>query len=856
MNNINPIKIGTEELRGWKDNFFGQSCILMCNGPSLNQVDFESIDRDRFTVFGLNKIFLGFEKFNFEPDFLVAINKLVLEQSSAEYKSLTIPKFLSNRVAWDSQSIPPNTFLINTTQLPINADRFSTDISSYVHEGWTVTHAALQIIYYMGFNEVNIIGMDHMFQQHVKGKENKKSIISGPDLDHFAANYFGYGQEWDFPDLENSEVSYKRAREVFEKTGRSIYDCTEQGHCHIFEKAPISKLYKNQNNRNELLDNDQDEVDVSFIILNEGKNNCIDQTINSIDFSSMLKIEVLIFNSNSPINDTKTSFFNDGNGSYLKVVNVQREKSPQTPHRYFNVAAGKYICFLQSVDQLSKTFVNEAIEIFGNNSQIQHVTGRGFVSTESGYKTGLMVPKHLTNRPNPWFGRAIISRRSCFHGTNSKETVISQLSSVDKLFQTKNIGFLKNSYSTHVLDPLEYNPNLLEWIVENFSQLNSLTDNSPDKSHENRELIEIICRFFICIIFGDTDNARLILSDLSLKLGTRGEKLDDIDCYHAIFNVLFGLNFDCDIEDVKTIPKNAILALMETAKLLNLASCWPRFLIYLSNKFGRALDTNPKYPGYFGLNKSIPRELKAQFNTLDFVLQVNRHFAICSSELAIDVGAHHGSSTKVFRNAGLRVLAFEPDQKNLQKLTEKFAHDKGVLIDKRALGLCPDEECDFYESDVSHGISSKIPFHESHRKIGTVSSTNLSNVYKNYKIDHVGILKIDAEGADYSILRGLPWESDNPDVIICEFEDKKTEILGVNHSVVCEFLCQKGYNVLISEWHPIERYGVQHDWRGLKLFPCSLHDQNAWGDILAFKSKLDTNIIEAISWQNTCFLSN
>jgi FkbM family methyltransferase len=261
------------------------------------------------------------------------------------------------------------------------------------------------------------------------------------------------------------------------------------------------------------------------------------------------------------------------------------------------------------------------------------------------------------------------------------------------------------------------------------------------------------------------------------------------------------------------------------------------------------------YTGYCGLNKSIPRELRAQFDTLNFVLQINRQVAICSSDLAIDVGAHHGSSTRAFLDAGLRVLAFEPDHKNRQKLAEKFVQDRGVLIDKRALGLYPDEECDFYTSELSHGISSKLPFHESHKRTGIVQSTNLSKVYKDYEIDHVGILKIDAEGVDYSILQGLPWEIDTPDIIICEFEDKKTKILGITHSDICEFLYQKGYCVLISEWHPIQKYGIQHDWRGLKLFPSCLHDQNAWGDILAFKAKLDPQSIEKISWENVEFKS-
>ena len=83
----------------WRNLHLNQSCILVCNGPSLNQVDFKKIDRKRFKVFGLNKIYLGFEKFGLTPDYLVAVNKKVIEQAHEAYNSLSIPKFISNRVS-------------------------------------------------------------------------------------------------------------------------------------------------------------------------------------------------------------------------------------------------------------------------------------------------------------------------------------------------------------------------------------------------------------------------------------------------------------------------------------------------------------------------------------------------------------------------------------------------------------------------------------------------------------------------------------------------------------------------------------------------------------------------------------
>ncbi len=227
----------------FKNRHQGERALLVCNGPSLNKVDFSRIDVSQFTVVGLNKIFLGFESLGVKPKYLVAVNKKVIEQSANEYRNSPIIKFLSNRV--DPYVVPENytTFRINTVNLPESGDRFSKDITVYVHEGWTVTHAALQILFYMGFVEVHIVGMDHRYSQHVAGEENTESMIDGADVDHFDPRYYGYGQSWDQPDLINSEISYKAALEAFNSNGRAIFDCTIDGACTIFPKLPIEVLY-------------------------------------------------------------------------------------------------------------------------------------------------------------------------------------------------------------------------------------------------------------------------------------------------------------------------------------------------------------------------------------------------------------------------------------------------------------------------------------------------------------------------------------------------------------------------------------------------------------------------------------
>lgn len=212
----------------FKDLHRGERCVLVCNGPSLNRMDLGFLRQE--TVFGLNKIYLGLEKFGFYPRYLAAVNEKVIRQSTEAYRQMTCVKFLAESC---SDAVPADalTFHIRTEGLP---ERFYRDITQGVRGGHTVTHAAFQILRYMGFAEVVVIGMDHRFTY--SGQPNEELQMQGGDPNHFSADYFR-DQKWDAPNLAESEASYRLARQIYEEEGRRIIDATVDGACEIFPKT-------------------------------------------------------------------------------------------------------------------------------------------------------------------------------------------------------------------------------------------------------------------------------------------------------------------------------------------------------------------------------------------------------------------------------------------------------------------------------------------------------------------------------------------------------------------------------------------------------------------------------------------
>ena len=89
-------KINVKNYELYKGRHAGERCVIVCNGPSLNDMNLSFLKNE--IVIGLNKIFLGFTKFNFYPRYYVAVNKKVIEQSISEIRNLTSVKFLSDRV--------------------------------------------------------------------------------------------------------------------------------------------------------------------------------------------------------------------------------------------------------------------------------------------------------------------------------------------------------------------------------------------------------------------------------------------------------------------------------------------------------------------------------------------------------------------------------------------------------------------------------------------------------------------------------------------------------------------------------------------------------------------------------------
>lgn len=200
-----------------------ETCIVIGNGPGLSDIPIKFLQY--YPSFGTNRIYLLKD---FTPMYYVVVNQLVIEQY---YQDMIQIQCKAKFVKADYQHMIPDSIAITS----MNPDPpFSFKPLDGICEGNTVTYVALQLVYWMGFERVLLVGVDHKYSY--SGNPNEECVFHGDDLNHFDPSYFREAH-WNNPDLEQSEGYYAIAKYVFETTGRRIINCSTRTELNVFEKA-------------------------------------------------------------------------------------------------------------------------------------------------------------------------------------------------------------------------------------------------------------------------------------------------------------------------------------------------------------------------------------------------------------------------------------------------------------------------------------------------------------------------------------------------------------------------------------------------------------------------------------------
>ncbi|MCL2819342.1 MAG: FkbM family methyltransferase [Oscillospiraceae bacterium] len=240
------------QLKNLKNYGKGKRCFIIGNGPSLNNVDITLL-RDEIT-FGVNGIFLLFEKMGFQPTYYFVEDYLVMEdrhEDIEKYVTQSTRFFLRDYTKYIKKH--DKTYFIDYFSVYgyKKFPHFSKHPTKYLWPGGTVTYLCMQMAFYFGFNEVYLIGFDHSYTIPKSAEVHGYNITSTEDdINHFTPEYFGKGYRWHDPMVDRMEISYKKAKKVYEKHGRKIINATKGGHLEVFQRVEFESLFKTSDSQN------------------------------------------------------------------------------------------------------------------------------------------------------------------------------------------------------------------------------------------------------------------------------------------------------------------------------------------------------------------------------------------------------------------------------------------------------------------------------------------------------------------------------------------------------------------------------------------------------------------------------
>jgi len=233
-----PLKFTVQNKKNllkYKDIHKGKRCFIIANGPSLKEIDF-SLLKNEITI-GMNRIYLLEKTNGFMPNYLVCIDiPCQLKQFWDDYNRINIHRFYR----WEARKFFGEQENLNYLRHGFSP-QFKKDILKPIGVTRSVTYTCIQLAYYMGFNQIILIGKDHSY--NISGKAGTPVKSDGAETNHFIDGYYKKGMKWDIPDYLSEELAYRLARKAVEMEGKEIFDATKDGKLNVFEKIKYEDLF-------------------------------------------------------------------------------------------------------------------------------------------------------------------------------------------------------------------------------------------------------------------------------------------------------------------------------------------------------------------------------------------------------------------------------------------------------------------------------------------------------------------------------------------------------------------------------------------------------------------------------------
>ncbi|MBP5531302.1 MAG: DUF115 domain-containing protein [Lentisphaeria bacterium] len=156
-----------EKLLSLKDAYLGKRCFVCATGPSMTVADLEKL-KDEYTL-GVNSICMIYPKTQWRPSFYGISDRLVYKNLKSLIETHDILTFVGTNAFERDNALPPDWILFPENYVyhayctAFEDDyrgKFSEDCYVAVYDCYTIVLNMIQILFYMGFKEIYLLGCD------------------------------------------------------------------------------------------------------------------------------------------------------------------------------------------------------------------------------------------------------------------------------------------------------------------------------------------------------------------------------------------------------------------------------------------------------------------------------------------------------------------------------------------------------------------------------------------------------------------------------------------------------------------------------------------------------------------------
>ena len=225
-----------------------ETIIVMCNGPSLKEVDFNSLKN--FNTFGMNGAYRYYYKHNWWPRYFACFDNIVTKNHAPNYKQMIEDPAVPIERMFLLQEITDHEKL-SVLKLSRKRPSFSTSFSSFGNAGNTGANSC-QTAICLGYKKIILLGADCNYVEVVDGAEEFKLNGVHPKLvmkktpdknpNYFFDDYQQEGDVYNYPQADDFHEPGWNALSVFAKeNGIEIVNCSNTSTLTCFRKSNLDK---------------------------------------------------------------------------------------------------------------------------------------------------------------------------------------------------------------------------------------------------------------------------------------------------------------------------------------------------------------------------------------------------------------------------------------------------------------------------------------------------------------------------------------------------------------------------------------------------------------------------------------